>query len=486
MGLGGALETGESGRARTKTIMHSNQRLATAVAVLALAGVGVQAQQEASYQGSVPAGAAGPPIDLTLAGAIDRGLRANLGLLESDTSSQTAKAQRIRALSALMPQVTGQVSEVEEQINLKTFGFNFQFPPIPGFSGIPSIVGPFHYSIAQANVAVTAFDYNKWKTLKASREQETAARLSVDDAKDLVSQAVANGYLLIIADASRTQSLEAQVATARALYERAEDRKKAGTSPSIDVLRAHVELQQDQQRLLAQQNQFAKDKLVLGRLIGLAPGQEFRLANDVPFSPLEAMTPEDVAKAAYRQRSDYLSAKHAVAAAEETVRAARGEWYPTVGLNGYYGDSGLSFNNSHGIFEVAGTLNFNIFDGGRIRGDVEQARAALQQRSDELANLAGQIDYQIRAALLDVKTAADQVAVARTNVDLASQTLDQAKDRFAAGVTDNIEVVQAQESVASANDSLIAALYAHNVAKSSLARAMGLTAEALMKFIEVK
>jgi outer membrane protein TolC len=450
--------------------------------------LGARAQQAVNFQGSVPTGPAGAAIDLTLDGAIERGLRANLGVLESGTASDTVRAQRIQALSALLPQVTGSMMAVEEQINLKTFGFNFNFPSIPalGFNGIPSVVGPFHYTMAQANVSMTAFDYNKLKTLKAARERESAARLTVEDARDLVAQAVANGYLLIIADASRTDALEAQVKTAQALYERASDQKKAGVSPSIDVLRSEVELKQDEQRLLAQRNQFAKDKLALGRLIGLPPGQEFQIANQTPFARFETMPPEQADALAYRQRADYLSAKHQVAAAEQTVRAATGEWYPTVGVNGYYGDAGVTPNNSHGVFEVAGTVNFNIFDGGRIRGDIEKARAALKQSNDELADLGAQIDYQVRAALLDVKTAADQVAVARSNLDLANQTLDQARDRFVAGVTDNIEVVQAQESVASANDNLIAALYAHNVAKAALARALGSTAETIKKFIEVK
>ncbi len=455
---------------------------------LGVGSVGARAQQAVTFQGSVPTGTVGAPIELTLDGAIERGLRANLGLLESGTASDTVRAQRIQALSALLPQVTGSMMAVEEQINLKTFGFNFNFPSIPalGFNGIPSIVGPFHYTMAQANVSMTAFDYNKLKTLKAARERESAARLSVEDAKDLVAQAVANGYLLIIADASRTEALEAQVKTAEALYERAMDQKKAGVSPSIDVLRSQVELKQDQQRLLAQQNQYAKDKLGLGRLIGLPPGQDFHIANQTPFVQFETMSAEQADALAYKQRADYLSAKHQVAAAEQTVRAAKGEWYPTVGVNGYYGDAGITPNNSHGVFEVAGTVNFNIFDGGRIHADEEKARAALKQSQDELANLGAQIDYQVRAALLDVKTASDQVTVARSNLELADETLVQARDRFVAGVTDNIEVVQAQESVASANDNLIAALYAHNVAKAALARALGSTAETIKKFIEVK
>jgi len=444
-------------------------------------------QQSSQFEGSVPSGSASPtPLALKLDDAIQRGLQTNLGLLVRDTTSQTVRAERVRALSALLPQVTGKVAETEEQLNLQTVGFIFKFPTIPGFAGIPTIVGPFRYIAAQADVSAKVFDWNARKNLTAARANEEAARLSVQDARDLVVQAVTNAYLQIIADASRVESIQAQVNTAEAIYNRAVDQKKAGTSPAIDVLRAQVEFKTQQQRLLAQQNQFDKDKLSLGRVIGLPAGQTFNLAESVPFAPLSGITRDEALEAALAHRPDYLSAKKQVQSAEETVKAARAEWYPTVDLNGFYGDAGLALNNSHGVFAVTGALNFNIFNGGRIRSDVEQARAALKQRSDELADLGGQIDFQVRAAFLDIQTATDQFAVAQVNLELANQTLQQARDRFAAGVADTIEVVQAQESVASANDSIISALFAHNLAKVELARALGLAEQGIKKFIEVK
>jgi outer membrane protein TolC len=175
-----------------------------------------------------------------------------------------------------------------------------------------------------------------------------------------------------------------------------------------------------------------------------------------------------------------------VRAAEETVRATRAERYPTAGVTGDYGDVGPTIGESHGTFTFMAALKFNIFDGGRISSDEIQAKAVLKQRRDELADLGGQIDYQVRAAFLDIQSAADQVAVAKTNLDLANQTLEQARDRFTAGVTDNIEVVQAQQSVASANDNLIFALYSHNLAKVALARALGAAEQGIRKLMEVK
>ncbi|HVP46538.1 MAG TPA: TolC family protein [Bryobacteraceae bacterium] len=444
-------------------------------------------QQSSQFQGSVPTGSASAtPLALKLDDAIQRGLQANLGLLVRDTTSQTVRAERIRSLSALLPQVTGSLAETEEQLSLKTVGINIKFPPTSGFPGIPTIVGPFSYTAAQANVSAKVFDWNAWKNLSSAKANEEAATLSVQDARDLVVQAVTNAYLQIIADASRVESIQAQVNTAQVIYNRAVDQKKAGTSPAIDVLRAQVEFKTQLQRLLAEQNQFDKDKLSLGRVIGLPPGQMFNVADSIPFAPLSGLTQDDALRAALAQRPDYQSASKQVQGAEEALKAARAEWYPTIDLNGYYGAAGPTLNNSHGVFVLTGALNFNIFNGGRIRSDVEQAKAALQQRSDEFADLRGQIDFQVRAAFLDIQTAANLVAVAQSNLELANQTLQQARDRFTAGVADTIEVVQAQEAVASANESVISARFAHNVAKAALARSLGLAEQGIKRFIEVR
>lgn len=440
-------------------------------------------QSSVQFQGSVPAGTLSPtPIELTLDGAIQRGLQTNLGLLSRDTTSQSVRAERVRALSALLPQVTGSYGQTEQQTDLATLGFT----TVHGLSGIPTVVGPFHYITAQASVSAKVFDWNLHKNLSAARANEESARLSVQDARDLVVQGVTNAYLQIIPDAALVESIQAQVNTAQAIYTRAVDQKKAGTTAGIDVLRAQVELKTQQQRLLAAQNQFDKDKLSLARAIGLPPGQAFNVSDKVPFAPLAGLTQDEALKTALGQRPDYQSAQKSVEAARETVKAAQAEWYPTVDLNGFYGDAGVALDSSHGVFAITGAVNFNIFNGGRIRADVEQARANLKQRSDELADLGGQIDFQVRAAFLDIHTASDQMAVARDNLDLANQTLAQARDRFTAGVADTIEVVQAQESVAAANDSVIAALFAHNVAKAGLARALGLAEQGIKRFIEVK
>src|SRR6202030_743896 len=262
----------------------------------------------------------------------------------------------------------------------------------------------------RAYVSWTAFDYSALKQYGASQENRRAAQLSELDARDLVVQSTANGYLQIIADASRVEAIRSQVETSQALYDRAVDQQTAGTAAGIDVLRSQVELKQQLQRLLAQTNQFEKDKLSLGRVIGLPAGQAFTMSETVPFAALASITQEQALQTAARQRSDYQSYKARVRAAEEAVKAAHGERYPTADVTADYGDVGPTLGSSHGTFSFAASAKINVFDGGRIAGDVVQAKAALKQRQDELADLGGQIEYQLRLAFLDIGSAPDQVA----------------------------------------------------------------------------
>jgi outer membrane protein TolC len=433
-----------------------------------------------SYRGSVPQGTASPtPIPLSMGDAINRGLKANLGLLTSQESSVEVRSQRYRALSALLPNVTGQVGQTVQQINLQTLGISFSSPSFT----IPNIVGPFSYQSAMANVTVPVFNYSSISGLRAVRANEQASALSVKNARDLVVQAVGNAYLQIIADAARITATQAEIEADTAVYTNATRRHDAGTAIGIDVLRSQVELKQRQQQLVAENNQLEKDELTLGRVIGLPIGQQFTVTDPSPSVPLEAISLQDALAKAYANRPDLQAAKARVAGAEFSLRAVRAERYPTLQAQGFYGDEGRHlFTNSHGVFTVAGSVEFNIFDGGRIKADVLQYDAELRNRRNELENLRGQVDYEVRSALLDLKSAGDQVEVARSNIELANETLKQSRDRFTAGVTNTVEVVQAQQTVAEANENLISAQYAYNLAKVALARSLGLAEQGLKAY----
>lgn len=462
----------------------SKPKYAAAIAFLCAAGsLAAQVQLQSGYQGSVPQGTASTtPIALSFEDAINRGLKANLGFLTSEQSSREVRAQRARALSSLLPKVTGQVNATEQQINLQALGFNVHLPPSLGFS-IPTIVGPYGYQEARANASVTLFDYSAISNFRASREELKASILSIKNARDLVVQAVGNAYLQIVADSARIGATQAQIDSDNAVFTNATRRHDAGTAIGIDVLRAQVELKQRQQQLVAVTNQFEKDKLTLGRVIGLPPGQDFSVADPSSALPLEGISLKEALEKAYEHRPDFLAAKTRVAAAQFTLRSAKAERYPTVTANGYYGGQGLRlFTNSHGVFNATASVQFNIFDGGRIKADILENDAELRNRRNELENLRGQIDLEVRSALLDLKSANDQVDVAKGNMQLANETLQQSRDRFTAGVTNTVEVVQAQQAVADANENLISAQFQYNLAKVELARSLGLAEEGVRTF----
>jgi outer membrane protein TolC len=436
---------------------------------------GIHFSSEDQFHGSVAGGTAtAAALQLSLQDAIDRGIRSNLGLLVRGSETSAARADRLRALSALLPNVSASATEIETQLNLAVYGFHF--------SGVPSIVGPFSYTDVHASLAAS-FSWTALRNLRSAAESAHAAALSVEDGRDLVVQAVAAGYFAVLAASGSVEAIRTQVETAEALYNVARDRHQAGVSAAIDELRAQVEWKTQQQRLLAQQNQLARGKLALARVIGLPSGQVFDLTSQAPYTPLESLRSEDLLRQAYGARADYRSGEAQLRAAEVARQAAGGERYPVFSASGTYGDIGPTLAQSHGVFTLTGTASLNIFDGGRVRADESAADSEVSRRRDELADLRGKIDFDVRTALLDLSTAADQVALARSNLDLANRTLQQARDRFASGVADTIEVVQAQEAVAGANQDLVNSLYAHNLAKVSLARAVGGTETALMQFL---
>jgi outer membrane protein TolC len=289
---------------------------------------------------------------------------------------------------------------------------------------------------------------------------------------------------MAIASAARIESTNAQVANAQALYDKAVDQQKAGLSPAIDTLRSQVELQTRQQQLIVARNDYARQKLSLARVIGLPPGQEFNLTEKAPYQALTPLPIEVYLERAYASRSDYQAAQAQLRSAELLRRSATAGHYPTMDLNANFGDIGVTPAQSNGTWQVNGSLNIPIFAGGKVHSDVLEAEAQLRQARSQLGDLRSRIDYEVRSSLLDLSAAAEQVEVARSSVDLAEQALTQSRDRFSAGITDNLEVVQAQEAVAGAHDSYIQSLYAHNLAKVELARAIGDAEQGVKRFLK--
>lgn len=431
------------------------------------------------FLGSVPAGkATAEVIPISFSDAINRGLQQNLGLLLSQDSSLSARGQRWRELSNLLPNLGASVAENLQTVSLAQFGFK-----IPG---IPQIIGPYNYLDARATLSQSVFNWNYLQNERASLQNLKSAEYSYKDAREMVVLAVGNAYLQTIAAGARVDAAQAQVTTAQALYNKAVDQQRAGVTPAIDALRAQVEFQARQQQLIVARNDYAKGKLGLARVIGLPPGQEFSLSDKAPYEPLLTPGLQESLQRAYSSRADYQAALTKLRAAELSRRAATAEHYPDLGFEADYGDIGISPFHSNGTYHVEALLRIPIFAGGRAHADALQAEAVLRQNQQQVDNLRGQIDNEVRTAMLDLNAANDQVQVARSSVDLAQQTLAQAQDRFAAGVADNLEVIQAQEALATANENYISSLYAHNIAKVEYARAIGFAEQGVKQYLKGK
>lgn len=421
--------------------------------------------------GSVPTGTVSPqPIPLSLADAIERGLRQNLGLLLSDDAELSAHGELWQARSPLLPNVSAKVDENALKVNLAAEGFSKVTSLFPNF---PLLIGPFGYFDARIAFSQSLLDVHLLATERSSRQNAAAAKYSYQDMREVVVLVVGAAYLQNIAAASRVDTADAQVQTAQALYNQSLDMRTVGVSAGIDVLRAQVELQSRRQQLISARNDFAKQKLALARMIGLPLGQDFTLTEKIPYQAPEPVTVEEALQQALKSRADYQAALSQVQAAEQTLRAAKTEHLPSLSVYADYGEIGPTPSTVKGTYTTSAALNIPIFTGNRAHGDAQVAQAELNRSHQQAENLRAQIEQDVRDSLLDLQAAGDQVSVAMSNVDLAQQTLTQARDRFANGATDNIEVVQAQESVAAANESFISSLYAYNLARVELARATG-------------
>jgi outer membrane protein TolC len=419
--------------------------------------------------GSVPAGAAtNELLHLTFRDAIDMALRYNLGAIESTETARAVRAQRMQALSVLLPQVSLGLSYDRTRISAASIGL----ASAPGFS-IPPAIGPFAYSTIAVSASQVVLDLESTRRLRAAQSSEQAASLSRNDVLDLVTLTVGNAYLEVIAASSRIDATEAQVKNAQALYDQAADAFEAGTSPRIDVTRTAVQLHTEQFNLTVARNTLAIFKLNLARAIGLPLGQAFDLADRLPYADLDPLSVDDALRTAFESRADFLAAQQALEAAQHESAAARALRFPTLSVSGDYGRQGVTLANTEHIFSFVAAAHVPIFTGGRIASQESQADAALQQRQAERDDVRGQIDYDVRTALLNLQAAKQQVAVARENVELANESLARSQERFAAGVTDSVEVVQAQQSLSDANDQLISGAYSHNLAKLQFARAIG-------------
>lgn len=441
----------------------------------------VQTSAQNPVFGSVPEEKPTPGVlQLTFSDAIERALRQNLAGLLSQYNTIEARGEKWQKLSDLLPNINGDVQEVRQKVSLQALGFSGSL--FPGIT-LPKVIGPFSYFDVRASATQRVFDWKSIQKYRSSVIGEGVAQYTLKDARDLVVLATGNAYLQAIAGAARVETAQAQVETAKALYNKAVAQQQAGVAPAIDTLRAQVEYQTRQQQLIAATSDYAKQKISLARVIGLATRQEFELADKSPYQAFPIPDLETSVQRAYTLRSDYKAAHDRLVAAQLEHSAATAGYYPSLDVAANFGEIGPSPGGVLPTYALFGTLNIPIFQGGKVHGDVLKAEASLRQAQAQMADVRAQIDQDIRNALLDLKSSSDQVEVAQSSVNLAEQALAQSQDRFSAGVTDNLEVVQAQEALASAHENLISSLYMNNLAKVSFARALGRAEEGVREYL---
>jgi outer membrane protein TolC len=425
------------------------------------------------YLGSVPGGKlVEGEIKLTLADAVNRGLNYNLGLIESQQADAGVKAERARAFAALLPQITARAQQSFQQVSTAELGI--KLPPQTGIH-LPSTLGGFGYSEGRVELKYAVFDATLRAQYRERKAAEAASALSAKDSRDVVVYAVGTAYFQVVASQARLTTAKAALASAQAVATQVANQYKAEVVPEIDTLRASVELHAAEQRATDAENDLEKDKLTLDRITGIPLEQKWTPAHEYSFSPL----PEQNAP---QNRFDLKSAQQSVVAAELDVKSARGQRLPSASLAANYGSGGLNPGNYNQVYSVSAGVSVPIFTGGRIKAEVQESEAKLARREAEYRDLEGRIAYDLRVARLDAQASATAVKVAQGNRDLAQRAFEQSEDRYRNGVTNYVEVVRANEAVVTAGENYISSLFSYNVAKISLARALGSAETRLASF----
>jgi outer membrane protein TolC len=456
-------------------------RMASAAAVL-LAAASLPlaiAQEQTPSRMASPAGAANPflggvpggeptagTLSLTLVDAVRRGLAHNLGAILAAQSVRAAEAGRDLTRGGLLPALDLSIYGVRQEINLEAYGF----PVAPGQS---PVVGPFNVGDARVRLTQPILDLAASDRARAGGQGLEAAKHGYRDVREMVVMTCASLYLEAALGASRIEAARTQDAVAVALLDRAQRLRESGVVAGIEVLRARVQLEAQRQRVIFCENEFAKQKLALARAIGMPLRQEFDLADALAYTPGPVPSADAAVEEALRSRPDLMQAEAALRAAEETRRAGHDDGLPSIRFDADYGWIGPTTDRLERTFSVAAGMRIPLFEGGRIKANALQDDASLQQARARRDDFRARIEYDVRTALLDVEAAGERAKVAREALDLADEQLRQSQDRFASGVAGNLEVVQAQDALATASENYLTALYAHNSARLALSRAVG-------------
>jgi len=413
-------------------------------------------------------------LPLSLDEAIDRGLKRNLQLELTVQNERSVRGEVLTVENNLLPNLTAKGQVEAQEINLAALGFKSSSLAGLGLSASAfSSIVKVNTAEAQISADQTLFNVPAFYLYRAAKKAVAAANLATLNLRDGVTLGVGTQYLLALADAAQIENARALEKADEVVFNQASASHDAGVGTHLDVLRARVQLQTQQQTLINAENTFEKDKISLNRMIGLPADQEITLTDTAPFAEYAELPLAEATNLAYTRRSDLLGLQAQIEVAVQTRKAVRSERLPTLAFNGYYGVLGEIGGTYHGVFAATGKLSVPVFEEGQLRGEREVADAQLMGLRNQVQSLRATIEEQIRSSMLDVESSNQLVKVARSNVDLATQELQDALDRFSAGVDDNLPVVQPQATLADAQSRLVNTLYQYNQSKLTLARNTG-------------
>jgi outer membrane protein TolC len=418
-------------------------------------------------------------LPLSLDDAISIGMTRNVRLKYDRANLRAVKGDTLGVLSALIPNLNFNAQSNAQELDLTAMGFKPSL--ISSFASSGLLPAGYQFSeivkvdTTQASLSASQILFNMpdYELYRGTTNEAKVVDLTrLTDQGDLVL-AVGMSYLQVLADQANLSNTQAQLRSAKTLFDQATQKHKAGVGTDLDALRGQVEYQQREQDVVAAQTQLEKDTIQLTRILGLPAGQKLELTDSAPFAQLAEMDLEAAKITAFRHRKDYLSLLQQIALTQRESKAVKYQRLPTLAFNGFYGIIGLTTGPYHGDFTAEGTLNVPIFREAAQRGEQDVVDAQLTSLRQRLDDLRVTIDAQIRTSMLDVNAANELVKVSQSNVELAQQELSDERQRFAAGVDDSLPVVDAEASLASAQAQLVNSLYQYNVAKLQLARNTG-------------
>ncbi|MGD0438644.1 MAG: TolC family protein [Bryobacteraceae bacterium] len=387
-------------------------------------------------------------------------------------SIQQAQARKLESRSAFLPDLESSVSEQRETVNLKTFGFNFTSPLVPGFT-FPSIVGPFSVFDARATASETVFDFSSIKKYQEAKVEIAAAKSDFDATKNQVADQVARAYLTTLRAQAALDTARADVELSQALLTLAQQQKDAGSGTGLDVTRAEVQLANDKQKLVASANDRRRAGLNLMRAMGLKLDTAIELTDKLEYRPSDLGTIEDALADARKLRAELKAQKDRELSARLNYASVKAERFPSLAASANYGSIGPELIGAQPTYDYGLSLRVPVWDGGRRDARREESLSQYRQEKTRTRDLEQQVELDVRLAFDSIASAATEVATARDGGDLSEKELAQAKRRYQGGVANSLEVTDAQTRLDRARDNLIIALYDYNVARIDLATATG-------------